>query len=310
MSSITLSLPAGTTARGATPDDLDAVLAVIVAAERLEHGGPLTTRSDVAGDWVRPSMDLSTDVVLVEEAGDVVAHAEQFRGRAFVHVHPDVRGRGIGTALAAWTEDHARAAGLVQVGQTLVTTAPASLALLEGRGYVPRWESWILRKDLDAEVPRPVLPADVTLRTARSPEDDRALYELIDTAFGDWDDRETSMPFEDWRASFLERADDPELVLVLVLEAEGQLVGAALCQVEDGEGWIDQLAVARAYRRRGLGGALLQAAFTRFRDRGMDVVALTTDSRTGARTLYEHVGMVVTETFVRMTLTVNESGEE
>ncbi len=308
MSSMTLSLPAGTTGRGATLDDVDAVLAVIVAAEQLEHGGPLTTRSDVAGDWVRPSMDLSTDVVLVEEAGDVVAYAEQFRGRAFVHVHPDVRGRGIGTALAAWTEDHARAAGLAQVGQTLVTTAPDSLALLEGRGYVPRWESWILKKDLDAEVAPPTLPADVTLRTGRRPEDDRALYELVDTAFGDWDDRDTSMSFEDWRASYLERTADPELVLVL--EAEGRLVGAALCQVEDGEGWIDQLAVARPYRRRGLGGALLQAAFARFHDRGIDVAALTTDSRTGARTLYEHVGMAVTETFVRMTLAVDEPAEE
>lgn len=308
MPSMTLSLPPGTTARGATLDDVDAVLAVIVAAEQLEHGGPLTTRSDVAGDWARPSMDLSTDVVLVEEAGDVVAYAEQFRGRAFVHVHPDVRGRGIGTALAAWTEDHARAAGLTQVGQTLVTTAPDSLALLEGRGYEPRWESWILKKELDAEVAPPTLPADVGLRTARRPEDDRELYELIDTAFSDWDDRDGSMPFEDWRASLMERAADPELVLVL--EAEGRLVGAALCQVEDGEGWVDQLAVARAYRRRGLGGALLQAAFARFRDRGIDVAGLTTDSRTGARTLYEHVGMHVTETFVRLTLPVGEPAEE
>lgn len=307
MSSTTLALPAGLTARGATLDDVDAVLAVIVAAEQLEHGGPLTTRSDVAGDWARPSMDLSTDVVLVEEAGDVVAYAEQFRGRAFVHVHPDACGRGIGTALAAWTEDHARAAGLAQVGQTLVTTAPASLALLEERGYVRRWESWILKKDLDAEVVPPTLPVDVTLRTAR-PEDDRALYEVVDTAFGDWDDRDTSMAFEDWRASYLERAADPELVLVL--EAEGQLVGAALCQVEDGEGWVDQLAVARPYRGRGLGGALLRASFARFRDRGIDVAALTTDTRTGARTLYEHVGMTVTETFVRMTLTVNDPAEE
>lgn len=308
MSSITLALPAGTTARGATLDDVDAVLAVIVAAEQLEHGGLMTTRADVVGDWLRPSMDLSTDVVLVEESGVVVAYAEQFQGRAFAHVHPDVRGRGIGTALAAWTEDHARAAGLAQVGQSIVTTAPESLALLEGRGYVPRWESWILRKDLDAEVAPPRLPADVTLRAVRRPEDDRALYEVIDTAFGDWDDRDTSMAFEDWRASYLERAADPELVLVL--EADGQLVGAAVGQVDDGEGWIDQLAVARPFRRRGLGGALLQASFARFRDRGLTVAALSTDSRTGARTLYEHVGMAVTETFVRMTLTVNDPAEE
>lgn len=297
-------LPPGMTARGATLDDVDVALAVTQAAEQLDHGAPMTVRADIAGDWHRPSMDLATDVVLVEIGGSVVAYAEEFRGRAFAHVHPDVRGHGVGTALAAWTEAHARAAGLGQVGQTIASTATAALALLQGRGYAPRWDAWILRRRLDAPLPDPALPADVGLRTVRRPDEDRALYELIDTAFSDWNDRDTAMAFEDWRASYLDRDGvDPSLVLVLV-DDTGRLVGASLCLVEEGEGWIDQLAVARSHRGRGLGGALLQASFRQFRDRGLEVAALSTDSRTGAKTLYEHVGMRVTETFTRLTLSL------
>ncbi len=302
-------LPEGMQAHGASMDDVDATLTAINAAERLDRGAPLTSRADIAGDWQRPSVDLSTDVVLVRAAGRVVAHAEQFGGRAFVHVHPDVRGRGIGTALAAWTEDHARAAGLTQVGQTVATTASSALALLEARGYVPRWDSWIFSLTLDHDMPPPVLPPGIHLRSIRRPDDDRALHELIDTAFSDWEDRDTTMSFEDWRASFLDVTDGlPEPALVL--EADGALVGAALGQVEDEEGWIDQLAVARPYRGRGLGRALLEGSFARFREQGLRVVSLNTDSRTGARTLYEHVGMTVTESFIRLTLPLEDQSRQ
>lgn len=303
--SLSLSLPNGMTAHGASMDDVDATLTAINAAERLDRGAPLTSRTDIVGDWRRPSIDLATDVVLVRAAGQVVAHAEQFHGRAFVHVHPDVRGRGIGTALAGWAEDHARAAGLAQVGQTIATTATSALALLEARGYVPRWESWILSQTLDDDVPSPALPSGCHLRSLRRPDDERALYELIDTAFSDWEDRDSSMSFEDWRASYLDVTDGlPEPALVV--EIDGALVGAALGQVEDDEGWIDQLAVARPYRGRGLGRALLQGSFARFREQGLRTVSLSTDSRTGARTLYEHVGMTVTESFTRMTLPLTD----
>lgn len=301
LGSLTWSLPADTTARGGRPDDLDAVLAVIHAAEELEQGAPMTSRADVRGDWQRPSIDLATDVVVVEHDDRVVAYAEQLQGRAFAHVHPDARGHGIGTALAAWSEAHARAAGLARVGQTIAATATESMALLTGRGYVPRWEAWILQTTLDDVPPEPVLPEGIVLRTLERPHDDRAVHELIDTAFEDWGDRDPSMSWEDWRTNYLDREEmDPGLVLLLA-EAD-RLVGAALCLVDEGEGWIAQLAVVRSHRGRGLGRALLQAAFRRFRDHGLEAAWLSTDSRTGARTLYEQVGMAVTESFVRMSL--------
>lgn len=294
-----VGLPAGVTARAATLDDLDAALAVTRAAEHDAGLGTLTVRGDLAGDWARPSMDLGTDVVMVEERGAVVAYGEQFGGRAFAHVHPDARGRGIGSAVAAWTEHHARAAGLPRVGQTLPTTATHGPALLVARGYEPRWESWILRMPLDAPLPATRPPRGVTVRALHRPDDDRELHAVIDEAFDTWPERET-LGFEDWRASFLDRASDPELVLVA--EEVDRLVGAALCIPEGDEGWVDQLAVLPSHWGRGIGGALLRETFRRFRARGLATAALSTDSRTGALGLYEHVGMTATESFTRYSL--------
>lgn len=297
------ALPTGLAARGATMDDVDAAVDVTRAAERAEGLESLTVTDDIAADWRRPSMDIASDVLLVEQAdGRVVAYAEEFAGRAFAHVHPDVTGRGIGSAIALWTEDHARAAGRSQVGQTVPTVATRACALLEGRGYVPRWDSWILKMALDAPLPDPRVPVGVTLRTPSRPGDDRELHAVIEEAFSTWPDRDEGMAFEDWSASYLDRAEDVDLLVVA--EEDGRLVGAAVCIPEDDEGWIDQLAVRPSAWGRGIGGALLQAAFQRFRDRGLTTAALSTDSRTGALGLYQHVGMAVTESFTRYSLTL------
>lgn len=296
---LALDLPAGVTARGATMDDVDAALAVTNAAEIDEGLGAFTVRDDIAGDWARPSMDIAADVLVLEEDGIAVAYGEQFNGRAFAHVRPEARGRGIGSALADWTERHARAHGLERVGQTVPDGAHHARTLLEARRYEPRWESWVLKMDL-ATPPRPVRhPAGVSVRPMRRPADDRVTYEVIDTAFNTWPERD-AMGFEDWQASFLERVADIDLVLLA--EEHGQVVGVALCLPEDDEGWVDQLAVHPDAWGRGIGGLLLQRAFDAFRARGMSTAALTTDSRTGALGLYEHVGMHVTESFTRYSL--------
>lgn len=294
------ALPAGVTSRGATMDDVAAAVAVTQAAEHADGVVSLTVHDDIAGDWARPSMDIARDVLLVEADGRVVAYAEQFNGRAFAHVHPAHVGRGIGTAVAAWTEDHARRAGLSQVGQTIPTSGVAARALLEARGYDARWDSWILKMALDAPAPTPRVPAGVEVRGLRRPDDERRVHAVIEEAFDTWPDRDTGTSFEDWRASELDRATESDLVVVA--EEGGQVVGAAVCISEGEEGWVDQLAVLPSAWGRGLGGALLQAAFQRFRERGLAVAALSTDSRTGALGLYEHVGMAVTESFTRYTL--------
>ena len=117
---------------------------------------------------------------------------------------------------------------------------------------------------------------------------------MIDRAFSEWPDRDGSS-FEDWSASTLGRPGFEPSLLAGRARRRGR--GALLLVVEEDEGWVDQLAVAREHRGRGLARALLQHAFGETWRRGLRRAGLSTDSRTGARGLYEHVGMHVRKTY-------------
>jgi mycothiol synthase len=292
-----LDLSSGLESRSPARSDLDAVVSVIAASEEATHGVVDVTAEDIRSDWERPSFDLSSDAVVVSNAVGIVAYAEVFFGRAWVHVHPDHRGRGIGAAVLRWTESRAHELGSNKVGQTVPDANPAAADLLSSNAYRVRWETWVFQKELGADPAEPRFPDGITVRTFED-HDSHATYELIDTAFSDWPDRDPSFGFEDWAASLLRRADfDP--TLTFLVEDGGELVGVALCLVFGDEGWVEQLAVKRSHRGRGLGGALLQTAFREFYRRGLRTASLSTESRTGARGVYEHVGMTVTRSYKR-----------
>ena len=66
---------------------------------------------------------------------------------------------------------------------------------------------------------------------------------------------------------------------------------------------MKDLAVRPSWRGRGLGEALLRAAFAEFRRRGVATVGLKVDADnpTGAVRLYERVGMTRDRTYVTLT---------
>jgi GNAT superfamily N-acetyltransferase len=293
-----LDLRSDLESRSPTRSDLDAVVSVIAASEEATQGVVDVTAEDVRSDWERPSFDLSSDAVVVTDSGRIVAYAEVFSGRAWVHIHPVHCGRGIGAAVLRWTESRARELGSDKVGQTVPDPNALAADLLSSKGYRVRWETWVFQKELGAEPGEPRLPDRTTLRAFDEERDARATYELIDTAFSDWPDRDPGFGFEDWVASLVRR-DDFDPALTFLAEDDGVLVGVALCMVYGDEGWVHQLAVKRSHRGRGLGGALLQRAFREFHRRGLKTAGLSTESRTGARGVYEHVGMRVTRSYKR-----------
>jgi mycothiol synthase len=274
------------------------VTAVVAACELADDGEVEIEAEDIGSDWRRPSFDPSSDAVVVLDAGRVVGYAEVFAGRAWVRVHPRVRDRGIGATLLRWSEARAVELGAGKLGQTVSDNDGAAATLLLSNGYVFRWHSWILRKALDDEPPVPQLPQGISLRTFEPGRDDRAVHELIDVAFSDWPDRDPGHGFEDWAASYLHRRDfDPGLTFLL--EDGGELVGVSLSQAFDDEGYVHQLAVRRSHRGRGLGGSLLRVSFREFHRRGLRTAGLSTESRTGARGVYEHVGMRIVRSYTR-----------
>ena len=83
---------------------------LVAAAETVDVGEPAIEVEDIQGQWARPSFDLATESIGVFEGDRLVASADVFKGRrAETAVHPDHRGRGVGSWLAGWVGERVQA---------------------------------------------------------------------------------------------------------------------------------------------------------------------------------------------------------
>jgi GNAT superfamily N-acetyltransferase len=295
------ALPAGLTAGALTEDDAQTFVDIVTACELEEIGEEAREIEDVWSDWARPGFDLAADTLGVVDGGRLVAVAEVYRGRrADVNVHPEHRGRGVGAFLMHWTWEQARRHGSALVGESVPDANRAAVALFEANGYEPLWTSWVLELPVGAPVAAAPPPAGVTLRELRMGEEERAVFQLIEDAFNEWPDR-TPSSYEEWAPGVVGRSGfEPwQLLVATTRDAAGheEIAGAAYLIIAGDEGWVDQLAVRRDQRGRGLGRALLTASFAAARARGATRFGLSTDSRTGALGVYERVGMRVRTSF-------------
>jgi mycothiol synthase len=295
-----VALRRGLTARALTVDDIDDVIALANVCEMHDVGYPMWEREDLTSDLRLPGVDIERDTVGVREnEGRLVGWGFMPNERgAWVDVHPDVRGSGIGTWLRTWTEDRARERGAERVGQTINDRATDTVRLLVDAGYTPRRTSWILSMVHEERPPDPTPPDGVTLRPYRPGDDEEALG-MFEDAFAEWPDR-TPSTIATWRAMTIERDGFSSEDLVLA-EAGGEIVGGAFI-IDSDEIWVDKLAVRRDHRHRGIARALLQVAFQRGFDRGYAASTLSTDSNTGALALYERVGMQIRETYSHLAI--------
>jgi mycothiol synthase len=297
---VTTDLPPGLTARPLTLDDLDVAFGVYSAAEFEDSGQLALEPEDIAGDWARPSFDLETDSIGVFDGDRLVGAAEVTRGgvRAEGAVLPGERGRGIGSWLAAWTEQRATALGSGRVGQ-VAPDGSLPQRLLLGRGYTLGHTSWVLELPRGREIAQRTLPGGYALATGDTPERERAAHVVIQDAFDEWEGRVRDS-FDDWAATTVRRPGAEPWQLRLV-EREGVVVAASFTILDgQGAGYVHQLAVERTHRGQGLAQALLADAFGRARERGATRSELSTDSRTGALDLYLKVGMVVTQVWTHL----------
>ena len=78
----------------------------------------------------------------------------------------------------------------------------------------------------------------------------------------------------------------------------GLVKGCLTGRVGRQEGYVDTIAVLRAYRRRGLGTALLAQSLHALAQAGMEAAALDADAEntTGAVRIYERLGFRVRKT--------------
>ena len=296
--------------RGATYEDIPAVTALMRASEEFDTGEPAVTVEDVESEWMLPGFDPAVDAILVLDGDRAVASAEVPGWRAEATVHPDARGRGIGTAILGWIErravERADRGAEIRVGQTVIDTNTDAISLFVRHGYTPRHTSWVLRLPDDVVIGHPPLPHGVVIRPFDPDREEEQVYRVVEDAFNEWPTRKPST-FEEWRSGVTGRSDfDPTLLFVAV--ADQDVVGVSFGIPYEDEGWVQQLAVRRDHRNQGLAKALLRATFDELRRRGSPAVGVSTDSRTGALDLYVDAGMVVRASYTHYSKILDETG--
>ena len=273
--------------RAPRPEDAPAVLALMEL-----HSPEPIDMVWLEREWSEPGFDLDTDARLTDDAFVSVWDA---RGKAWLGLHGDPD-----ADLLAWAESRAREKGLTRALAGGWKEHDSVKRLLADSGYAAIRYSWQMRVALADVGEEPVWPEGVTVRTFR-PGDERTFYEVHQETFEDHWEHTHPDPYEEW-AHWLLQPPLFEPDLWLIAEQDGEPAGIEINHPRPelpGVGWVGILGVRRAWRRRGLGRALLLQAFEEFRERGFREAGLGVDaaSLTGATRLYESVGMRVRAQF-------------
>ncbi|MEX0710166.1 MAG: GNAT family N-acetyltransferase [Chloroflexota bacterium] len=298
----------------------DAVIAALVNAGNLADGIRHRLGAEQVTNWLdHPSrMDPAQDMVIAEVDGSPVAFAEGgwepdndggHNYSTWGQVHPDWRRRGLGSALLRWVEARQRSVAATHptnVERRLQSWAhekeAGRIALLEGRGYhVVRNDFVMERPNLD-DIPELPLPPGIELRPARV-EHLRRIWETEVEVFRDhWG------AIDDSEDSFERKRTDPrrDMSLWVVAWQGDELVGQVLNRIDHDanaelgmkRGWVNSVGVRRAWRKQGIGRALVAESLRVLRDAGMTTAGLGVDAEngTGALGIYQAVGFAVTET--------------
>jgi mycothiol synthase len=301
-------LAAGLSTRPLRMSDAEAVHRVMAREELVNLGSVEIELADLLADWQRPSFAIEDSTIGVFDGEELVAYAEvSGAGRGDAAVDPAHQGRGIGTWLAAWMRQTAARQGLGSIRMPVPEGSPGD-RLLAALGWDNVATSWVLHLPPGVEIAERRLPPGYQVRTATA-EDDESVWTLLEDAFLEWADRERES-FEDFQAKTRLRPDFEPWNLRVVSNSTGAIVAAALVLVshpeddEPIEAFVDRLGVRRDQRGLGLAQALLADSFREARAHGAVRSGLSTDSRTGALSLYEKVGMTVSSVWINRGITV------
>ncbi len=300
-------ISSGFTTRPAVMEDAAALANLIALRDRLDYPPELDyqpeyTAEDIQAEW--QSLDLAADTrVVFAPDGQLVgylgvspgfvdvARTRRYVGiHSFSGVHPDFVGQGIGTALLRFAQTWAEQQYLVGSVRIITWVNPRNeraRRLLTREGFLPDNHSVVEMKILLTQEPALVQwPAGISTRTFRPGQDDTLVKATIEEAF----DR----PFTHWDQVYTNRADFDPTLWHLAWDGE-QLAGVLIGVPNPTLGWVDQLGVRPAWRKRGIGQALLQQAIRDFYQRGLRVVALSVslNNQHGALRLYERAGMQI-----------------
>lgn len=204
-------------------------------------------------------------------AGVFPEQAEPF-AFADMGVPQEFRRRGVGSALHAALSEHVRDLGKSTLQLEVPEEDTEAIGFFEKRGYVEIERQKAVELDLTALVPEPPQPPPgiEILSWAARPDLTAGMYELYREASADIPglDAETGWTAAEWRVRELERPSR-RYDLSFLAVADGQVVGYATLDVFPAGGFHGLTAVARAWRRQGVGRALKRSQIAAAKEAGV-----------------------------------------
>jgi mycothiol synthase len=234
--------------------------------------------------------------------------------RAFLDggVHPDYRARGLGDFILRWMQARAR-----QVFSAIADDRPRvlridlydkgadAIALYEQHGFRFAFAEDEMRRDLRQSIPPNLLPDGMSF-VHWTPQNATLFFKVYDDAFRErpgfpaWSE-------QTWRRAFTEHGEFRDDLSHLILDGR-EPVAYALCAVvvvESDEGWILQMGVRPAWRKRGLASALLSEVMRSFQAEGLPYAWLSVNvDNPQAKRVYQRLGFVCAKRYTSFRKTI------
>ena len=204
-------------------------------------------------------------------------------------VHPDVRRRGLGTALLGWNLARARVRASredplvrVELASFSEDSEVGQRALLGKAGFKAVRHFFLMRRQGLDDIPDAPLPDGIEIRPVLE-EQWRTIVAAENEAFRDhWGHRE--MGESDFKRTFGRAELDTSLWVVAWDGDEVAGVVQNWIWPEENErlgvkrGWLEHISVRRPWRRRGLARAITAASLVKYREVGLEEAMLGVDS--------------------------------
>lgn len=270
--------------RPVTPADRSALIAIALAEDAAWSGADPVSEEET-GEFI----DAYEPGAVFERDGRVAGYAAaETGGKTMLLLDPGADPGPALEPLVAW---------LAERGHREVDTYAADVrrvAWLEAHGFAHLRSSFDLDRGLEPPVAAATWPEGVAVAPFRRGEEDEAVHALVyvDAAWAD-------VPGHSERALDAWRSMISAEYRGWVARRDGRPVGWVAGRVyPDGRGWVQQLAVARAERGRGLGRALLLHSLADLVAHGATSLALGVEAANEhALGLYRDVGFHITREF-------------
>lgn len=277
------------------PDDFDSgpgedVRALAAAADRADHVDTLNEQTRL--HLKNHGLD-GASLWLAHESGTAAGFALLRGGQFDLVVHPDLRGHGIGGALAT-----AALAGRTRIEAWSHADHPAAAALARRFGVPRTRELLVMSRPTDQPLPPTATPAGIRVRTFR-PDDEAALLRINATAFAHHPEQ-GNMSAADFHDRTAESWFDPE-GLFLAVDADDTVVGFHWTKVHIEEnppyGEVYVVAVDPQRAGGGIGKALTSAGLAHLASTGAgEVILYVEGDNAAAIAVYRDQGFAVART--------------